>query len=143
MDDPMANMANEFVKRFRTALKDDMNKEEADYMVQAKNVMKPEAHHSAYFPTKDGPPPMGRVAVGDLVCVTWLDSHHRSGWSDDPPQTEPWVVRSVGWIVADTLETIVLEANVIRKGSPQRCGEMTIPKRSITVTQILELPSPL
>lgn len=77
----------------------------------------------------DGPPPA--PAIGDLVVVEWWDSHERSGWTQDDPVAEAFVCHSAGWLVGESKTAIVVAANVVREGTPQRCGDMTIPRASI------------
>ena len=64
-----------------------------------------------------------------LVSVRWFDSHYVPGWTMEDIDPEPLVCDSVGWIIAETDEAIVLSSH---KAHNQRCGDMTIPKCAIT-----------
>lgn len=66
-----------------------------------------------------------------LVLVEWLDSHYRPGWTTDETLPEPVTCRSAGWIVGENPQGLVLASNVSIEATPQRCGDITIPKRSI------------
>lgn len=66
-----------------------------------------------------------------LVLIEWEDSHHRPGWTADAAEPEPLICRSVGWLVGSTKEAKTLAANITQEDNPQRCGDMTIPARSI------------
>lgn len=66
-----------------------------------------------------------------LVLVEWEDSHHRPGWTSDEANPKPLPCRSVGWLVAQNASAITLSANVSVEETPQRCGDMTIPRRCI------------
>jgi hypothetical protein len=72
-----------------------------------------------------------RVLTGNLVLVEWLDSHHRPGWTTDDPASDPLVCKSVGWLIRQTKEALVLSANVTEEEQQQRCGDMTIPQRCV------------
>lgn len=80
-----------------------------------------------------------------LVLVEWWDSHQNiSGWAavaDITPDLP--LIRSVGWVVHDTPECLVLVANhgeETRSSPEQACGEMTIPK--VCVKRVRRLREP-
>ena len=74
-----------------------------------------------------------------LVYIKWLDSLGAgSGWQPigDLGIDRPLEARSVGWMVRDTPEAIVIVPHLIgdcgAEGVPvQGCGDMTIPKVAI------------
>jgi hypothetical protein len=63
-----------------------------------------------------------------LVLIEWIDSHHQTGWVCEVPEAKVMHCRSVGWVVAENEEALVLAASL---AEGQHCGEMTIPKCSI------------
>lgn len=73
------------------------------------------------------------------VLVEWEDSHHRAGWTTDAPEAVPLVVHSMGWLVANTKEAVVICANMSQESEPQRCGDMTIPRRCIIRIRDIEI----
>ena len=68
--------------------------------------------------------------IGDLVTVEWVDSHYRSGWTRDNPDTDISMCISVGWLIHSDSKCKVLSANAII-GDTQRCGDMTIPASAV------------
>jgi hypothetical protein len=89
-------------------------------------------------PKKTNRPPLG-VESGVLfaihgmkpVAVEWVDSHCRSGWCRGEVEAHQLRCQSLGWVVAETRDVLVLAANITDEDEPQRCGEMTIPKTAI------------
>lgn len=76
----------------------------------------------------------------NLVIVKWEDSHKTDGWyvghSGECKGTE---ITSVGWIIKENREAIVIAAHKSNEETPQYCNAMTIPKRSIKkVIQVKE-----
>lgn len=84
-----------------------------------------------------------------LVLVEWADSNSGTGWQpiDDVENcTYLVLVQSVGWIVAECEDTIVLVPHIAgEKNANLRlfaCGDITIPKsviRSIRDLQVVEI----
>ena len=74
---------------------------------------------------------MSRLKSPELVLIEWEDSHHRPGWTTETPAPEPLICKSVGWLVGSTKDAKVIAANMTQEDNPQRCGDMTIPKRCI------------
>lgn len=72
------------------------------------------------------------MSARPLVLIEWVDSHHRPGWSSEDPQSHLLKCRSVGWKVHEDKHTVVLAANMTVEEDSQRCGDMNIPRRSIT-----------
>jgi hypothetical protein len=68
-----------------------------------------------------------------LVLIEWEDSHWRPGWARgiDDGQIEPVNVQSVGWLIHNGKEAKVIAAHISDENTPQTCGDMTIPARSI------------
>lgn len=77
--------------------------------------------------------------VGNLVFVEWLDSHYRPGWTTDEPVSDPLVCKSVGWLIQQTKDALVLSANVTSEKQQQRCGDMTIPRRCVKRVKTLRV----
>ena len=71
------------------------------------------------------------------VLVTWVDSARSMEWTPYAPCLKPTVCKSVGWVVAETEEVLVLAPHITIEDEPQRCGDMTIPKCAIKKTQTL------
>jgi hypothetical protein len=56
------------------------------------------------------------VKRGTLVLVTWLDAHSEVGWEDvKNVYLKPDVVLSVGWVISDNEDALVLAADVDAK----------------------------
>lgn len=66
-----------------------------------------------------------------LVIVKWLDSNIASGWSREVCN-QPAKCVSVGWMIAKSKTAITLTANKTKSTTPQKCGDITIPRCSIT-----------
>lgn len=66
-----------------------------------------------------------------LMLIEWEDSHHRSGWVTDQPSLHPLICQSVGWLISETGTATTLALSVTLEDEPQRCGEITIPKRCV------------
>lgn len=79
-----------------------------------------------------------------LVLVTWIDSLGcSSSWREKEYLTnsKPLLCRSVGWILRDDDNYIVLVPHTADETSHsdwQGCGDMTIPRGMIQKVQILE-----
>lgn len=73
-----------------------------------------------------------------LVLVKWLDSHYVAGWHTEEPDIDPLVCHSVGWLVYDGEESIVVAGHMTDEDTPQRCGEMTIPRAMIKSIAFLD-----
>lgn len=71
------------------------------------------------------------ATTASLVCIEWVDSHHRPGWTAEEAEARLLVCKSVGWIVRRTKDVIVLAANLTVETEEQRCGDMTIPQRCV------------
>ena len=63
--------------------------------------------------------------------VQWSDSHYRPGWDNGDVSVKETICMSMGWLVGESKDVIVLAANITDEDGPQRCGEMTIPRKSI------------
>ncbi|MBS0251199.1 MAG: hypothetical protein JSR78_09055 [Proteobacteria bacterium] len=72
-----------------------------------------------------------------LVIIRWLDSRQPSGqwrYLSDLPEVRPVEVASVGWLLRDTAEAMVICQNVGDLEAPnkaQASGIMTIPTRCV------------
>lgn len=72
-----------------------------------------------------------------LVIIRWLDSRQPSGqwrYLADLPEARPVEVASVGWLLRDTAEAMVICQNVGDLETPdkaQASGIMTIPTRCV------------
>ncbi len=73
-----------------------------------------------------------------MVLVEWLDAHSGRGWqtaSQIADAAEPLYCRSVGWLVAETADCVVLVPHMSgeQDGEPYLtgCGDLTIPKKAI------------
>ncbi len=67
----------------------------------------------------------------ELVLVEWEDSQYVSGWHTEEPCKEPLLCNSVGWLVYDGDKVVTIAAHITDEETPQRSGEMTIPKGAI------------
>ena len=71
---------------------------------------------------------MARIFINyRLVLIEWLDSHHSSGWTRDPVETEPMRCRSVGWLQHDGMEAKTIVSHLTDDADPEHNSEMTIP----------------
>ena len=74
-----------------------------------------------------------------LVIIEWLDSSTFGGiWNDISEivdQTHSLLCRSVGWVLLDNKDFIVLVSHLTGK---QASGDMTIPKKAILKTTVLK-----
>lgn len=78
--------------------------------------------------------------MSKLQLITWEDAfHHSSEWKDFK-ETEtrddclaPYLVDSVGWVVAECDDRVVIVPHLQREVDGQQCGKggMTIPKSCI------------
>ena len=73
-----------------------------------------------------------------LVLIEWLDSHHVAGWHTSEPAEKPLLCRSVGWLVYDGSEAKTVAPHITEEDTQQRCGEMTIPTRSVVRMKVLQ-----
>jgi len=73
----------------------------------------------------------------NVVFIEWLDSHERPGWTTEPPIAKPLVCFTVGFLVAETAEVVVVSGSITDEDERQRCGDMTIPKKVIRKRTIL------
>lgn len=60
-----------------------------------------------------------------LMYVEWVDAVADVGWDDEPEKTSISIIKSVGWLVKDTKEEIVLAADYSEGDTNRR---MAIPK---------------
>ena len=69
----------------------------------------------------------------ELVLVEWLDSRRGEGWArlEEVRDESPTRCRSVGWIIRKSPSALTI-AGHLGENPEQCCGDMTIPKRSIT-----------
>jgi hypothetical protein len=83
------------------------------------------------------------MTTPNLVYVEWIDSGRGHEWRmlDDLDDMLPAYCRSVGWIVREEEEYIVLAGNLAADapdGKPhQACQMMAIPKVAITTRRVL------
>lgn len=85
-----------------------------------------------------------------LVLIEWVDSHVAvGGWKlldDFDRNAKAPFCRSVGWVVRDDDEIIVVVPHFIEEQGDvarQGCGDMTIPKCSVVRVIDLEAPGPV
>lgn len=72
-----------------------------------------------------------------LIYVEWLDSWSSDRWQrhdDALPDAAPLPCYSVGWLLADGAQGIVIAGNY---GEQESCGRMTIPHSVITRRVVL------
>lgn len=80
------------------------------------------------------------MAKYELAYVEWIDSHsYRGTWEsiqDIVQHGRPSLVRSVGWIVSETNDWIVLVAHISNEDQPEAdpfgFSDLSIPKLSIS-----------
>lgn len=82
-----------------------------------------------------------------LVYVEWYDAHGCGDfWGDAPePNDQPkaLVVRSIGWIVAESDDAIVVAPHFANPATgPQIVGDMTIPKGCVVRMVDVNEPAP-
>ncbi len=65
------------------------------------------------------------------VMVKWTDSHYRPGWDNGQVVADELVCNSLGWLVSKTKHVIVIASHITDENDSQRCGQMTIPRKSI------------
>ncbi len=72
--------------------------------------------------------------VYPLAIVEWHDSCTHMGWHRSLPCLNPSYCRSVGWLIHEGPETIVIAGHIADEddGTMQHGGEMTIPRLAIT-----------
>lgn len=68
-----------------------------------------------------------------LVIVEWFDAHSIDGWEPLEGEKKNVKCTSVGWLISDTKDNIVIVPNIADKGENKfdGCGKMIIPKVSI------------
>ena len=71
------------------------------------------------------------------VMVNWTDSHYRPGWDNGDVVADASVCNSLSWLVCKTKHVIVITSHITDENDPQRCGQMTIPKKSIILMHYL------
>lgn len=79
-----------------------------------------------------------------LVLVEWVDAHSGRGWQtmeELKNAAEPLYCRSVGWIVLENADCMVVVPHVSgeRNGTTALtgCGDLTIPNKSIVKLTVL------
>lgn len=77
--------------------------------------------------------------VGTLVRVEWLDASRQAHWTFDAPSTQVTRCESVGWVGALTVEAVTLVPHRAKDsdGEFQHFGDMTIPRRCVTLMEVL------
>ncbi|HET6631551.1 MAG TPA: hypothetical protein VFG73_02430 [Rhodanobacteraceae bacterium] len=75
--------------------------------------------------------------TGELVLVTWEDSHQFAGWHTDEPAAEPLRCHSAGRLVRVTGTAVVVAGHWTEEAPAQRSGEMTIPRSAIRAVEVL------
>ena len=65
------------------------------------------------------------------VMVKWTDSHYRPGWDNGEVVADELICNSLGWLVSKTKHVIVIASHITDENDSQRCGQMTIPRKSI------------
>jgi hypothetical protein len=79
-----------------------------------------------------------------LVLIEWVDSRGASPRWDFMEDKDHGIVKcqSVGWLVYDgkDAKTVVPHLGSINRGSPQGCGDMTIPAQAIVNISNLRVP---
>ena len=79
-----------------------------------------------------------------LVLVKWIDSVQSMAWNfDDYEAPKPKVCESVGWLLAQNDEAVVVTGNMTDK-CEQHCGDMVIPTvaiKSITDLSVADAPA--
>lgn len=81
--------------------------------------------------------------IKKLLLVEWEDSARPlSEWRyiDDAPSMEIIRCLSVGWVISENKQLLMLAPNIgnVDSESEQACGFMRIPKKSITSIKVLE-----
>jgi hypothetical protein len=75
----------------------------------------------------------------ELVLIEWLDSRRGEGWVRlDELESNVTSCRSVGWIIARDKTSVTL-AGHLGENPDQCCGDLTIPRRSISKITPLSL----
>lgn len=80
-----------------------------------------------------------------LVLIEWVDSSGGSGWIPvDEIEEEPIIIRSVGWVLRETKDIIVIAAHHGQRNgrtTPEQVhSEMKIPKVAIKRVRNLREP---
>mgnify|MGYP001619619055 CR=1 FL=1 len=71
----------------------------------------------------------------DLVEVIWNDATTLDGWSDKDESLVPCLVTSVGFLVQQTKDYIVLAQDLAHDG--ERCGRGQIPRGMVKRIKVL------
>ena len=81
-----------------------------------------------------------KKALEDKVEIEWIDAYEmESGWHDlkDAEKITPLTVFSLGYVVKDTKEFIIISADIGRKGDSD-CGRVqVIPKPLVKKIKLL------
>jgi hypothetical protein len=81
-----------------------------------------------------------KKALDDKVEIEWIDAYEmESGWHDlkDAEKITPLTVFSLGYVVKDTKEFIIISADIGRKGDSD-CGRVqVIPKPWVKKIKLL------
>lgn len=68
-----------------------------------------------------------------LVWIEWVDSCRTGGWILEREAAGLSVIRSIGWLVRDAPDHVVVSAHLdVTEGRSPFCDVMTIPKAAIT-----------
>ena len=80
-----------------------------------------------------------------LVLIEWVDSHSGRGWQEIEQlksASELLYCRSVGWVVSENKNTIVLVPHISGEKNVGiklcGCGDISIPKRAVTKIRTLK-----
>ena len=81
-----------------------------------------------------------KKALEDKVEIEWIDAYEmESGWHDlkDAEKITPLTVFSLGYVVKDTKEFIIISADIGRKGDSDCCRVQVIPKPWVKKIKLL------
>ena len=68
----------------------------------------------------------------NLVIIEWEDSHKTEGWLiGHSSKCQGLQIVSVGFLIAESKQAVVISAHKSLEEEPQYCNAMTIPRRSI------------
>lgn len=76
--------------------------------------------------------------IGCEVRAVWEDSHYVPGWHTAEPATQPVRCVSLGRLVYAGPEAVTIAGHWTEEGEPQRCGEMTIPRKALVSLRALQ-----
>lgn len=79
-----------------------------------------------------------------LAVVEWVDSRGGpEGWERKSEATSMDICRakSVGWVIREDSESIMLASHIIGDDDPQVSGVVCIPKQAITSMDVVEDPT--